>query len=358
MKSNIFKKLDAALIGYGYWGPNLLRNLISHGGFNVVGIVEPSPVAAQRALAAYGHIPIFATLDDLLRKSKPDCVVIATPPSTHRELATACLNQKMHVLVEKPLGLSIGECDEIIATAKMNDRLVMVDHTFVYHPAVQYLAQQISSGAFGDLLYYDSVRVNLGGFQPLTNVLWDLAPHDLSILDLFLQGKAPKSVSVLGATHYDPSNTNICYCHLTYDDGFVAHLNLNWVAPVKIRTVMVGATKKMAIYDDNLSIEKIKIYDKGMVINAAGEGHQLRASYRSGDMVAPAIDSREALSSMLAAFHTYITQGNKPQSDAYCGRRIVRILEAASASLQRNGEPVELDEVANSRKRVRLPKAA
>ena len=347
-----------ALVGYGYWGPNLLRNLVSHGGFEVVGVAEAAESARQRCVRTYPHIPVFGTVSELLNQASPEAVVIATPPSTHREVALQCIRTKADILVEKPLALSVAECDEILFAAKQVGANVMVDHTFVYHPAVQYLSGQISSGTFGQLLYYDSVRINLGGFQPSTNVLWDLAPHDLSILDLFLKVRTPKSISVLGATHYDRTNANICHCHLKYDNDFIAHLHLNWVAPIKVRTVMVGGTKRMGIYDENLPSEKIKIYDKGIVVNPGRDGHDLRASYRSGDMIAPAIDSNEALGTMLAAFHRHITRDEKPPSDGDAGRRIVRILEAANASMARQGEPVELDEVANSRRTRRTAAAA
>lgn len=342
MKKHNPESVRVALIGYGYWGPNLLRNLVSNGGFRVVGVAELNNELRQKCGKSYPHIAMFADVAEMLATAKPEAVLIATPPHTHHDLALQCLMADADVLIEKPMALSVEACDAILKEASRRGKKVMIDHTFVYHPAVQYLASQIHQGNLGDLLYYDSVRINLGGFQTSTNVLWDLAPHDLSILDLFLKGKTPNIVSVTGVHHFDDKSENLCYATLNYENNFVAHLNLNWVAPVKVRTVMVGGSRKLAVYDDNLSTEKVKIYDKGLVLGPREGVFDPRVSYRVGDMVAPAISSQEALGSMLTAFHKYLTLGVKPPTDGEAGRRVVQILEAASLSLGQKGETVSL----------------
>ena len=330
------------MIGYGYWGPNLLRNLAAHGGCEIIGVVDAKPEARTKAAKIFPHVPTFESLDKFLKEQKPDAVVIATPPSTHCELAVQCLNAGAHVLVEKPLAMSVSECDLVLATARKKGLKVMVDHTFAYNPPVQYLAEQIRNGNLGDLLYYDSVRANLGGFQPRTNVLWDLAPHDLSILDLFTGGKTPVSVTAVAVKHFDTQVENLCYLHLTYSNNFVAHLHLNWVAPIKIRSVMVGGTKKMAVYDENTPADRIKIYDKGVSLKTSPSSQDFKVAYRMGDMCAPAIPNHEALAQMVSEFVEYISTDKACVSDGTSGRRVVQILEAASLSVAQNGKPVEL----------------
>ncbi|HUP58237.1 MAG TPA: Gfo/Idh/MocA family oxidoreductase [Bdellovibrionota bacterium] len=335
------ERIRAGLVGYGYWGPNLLRNLVSHGGVDVVGVIESKADARAKCSALYPHIPVFASLEDFFRKGGADAMVIATPPATHRELAIRCLEAGAHVLVEKPLALSTAECDDILRAAEKAGRQVMVDHTFVFHPAVEYLASSIKRGDLGDLLYYDSVRVNLGGFQANANALWDLAPHDLSILDSFLGGKSPYEVSAVGIRHFGTSVENLCYLTLRYENQLIAHINLNWVAPVKIRTITVGGSKKMAIYDDNLPTEKIKIYDKSVSLSSVDE-KDFRVNYRIGDMTAPAISAHEALRSVISHFVDCVRKGTRPICDGVVGRRVVEILEAASISLSEGGRPVTI----------------
>jgi predicted dehydrogenase len=244
--------------------------------------------------------------------------------------------------VEKPLGLSVTECDEVLAEAERAGRKVVVDHTFAYHPAIRYLADQVKSGELGDLLSYDSVRVNFGGFQSGADVLWDLAPHDLSILDLITGAKDPVTVSALGRRHFNENIDNLCYVNLLYDDNFLAHLHLDWVAPVKIRTIMVTGSKKMALYDDNLPTEKVKLYDRRINVQAADANQDIRVNYKIGDMMAPAISTREALSSVISEFIDSILDEKPSVSEGKSGRRIVRILEAATQSMRKGGIPVQL----------------
>lgn len=339
-----------ALVGYGYWGPNLLRNLVHHGGFEVAGIVDARDEARAKCARTYPHLKTFATVEALLEKEKLDAVLIATPPPTHRPIAIQCMEAGADVLIEKPMALSVADCDAILDRAKALGRRVMVDHTFVYNPAVDYLASQVRAGALGDLLYFDSVRVNLDGYQTGADVLWDLAPHDFSILDHLLGGKQPREVSVTGAHHFGQQRVNLAYCHLRYENEFVAHLHLNWVAPVKVRTIMLGGTKRMAVYDENTPTEKIKLYDKGLIVDAKLAAADLRASYRVGDMVAPALSTQEPLANMLSAFHRYLTRDERPVSDGHLGRRVVEVLEAASRSLAQGGGYVPLAPERSARK--------
>lgn len=333
------KKIRVGLIGYGYWGPNLLRNIVCQPDAEVIGVIEGNKENRLKCAQLYPQIPTFDSLDDFLSKNTVDAMVIATPPSTHCELAIKALNAGANILVEKPLAMSTEECDKILAVANEKNLHVMVDHTFAFHPAVEYLVNSIDRGDLGDLLYYDSVRVNLGGFQPKTNVLWDLAPHDLSILDLFLKGKVPTEVSAVGIRHFGTNVENLCYLNLKYENDFIAHLNLNWIAPVKIRTITVGGSKKMAIYDDNLPTEKVKVYDKSVTLTSAVEA-DFRVNYRTGDMTAPAISTREALKGVISHFLECITLGKRPICDGLSGKRVVQILEAASISMAEGGRPV------------------
>ena len=334
-------KLRIGLIGYGYWGTNLLRNLVGHPAVNVSGVVETSDAQIQRCQRLYPHLRVFKSLDECLSATPLDAMVIATDPSTHADLALRCLNAGAHVLVEKPLALSSHDCDRVLTTAKAKGRVVMVDHTFVYHPAVQCLSRLKEGGDLGELLYFDSVRVNLGGFQPRANVLWDLAPHDLSILDLLTGGALPAVVSGHGVCHFDPKIENLCYIHLQYASNFVAHLHLNWAAPVKVRQIVIGGTKKMVTYDDNLPAEKIKIYDKGIQFTKDGENVH-RVNYRVGEMTAPVVLQTEALSVMVDQFVKTVSAGAPCLSDGDAGCRIVQILEACSESIRSGGKPVKL----------------
>ena len=344
MKQNA---LRVGLVGFGYWGPNLLRNLTGHPRVQVLGVVEPSPRNQAACASRYPHIPLFGDLNSMLDATDIDAVVIATPPGTHCELAVCAIERGCHVLVEKPLAVSVAECDEILAAAAKHDRMVMVDHTFVYNPAVTRLAHEVESGQLGKLLYYDSTRVNLGGFQDQVNVLWDLAPHDLSILDYLTGGATPASVTAIGVKQFNSAVENLCYVTLQYANGFLAHLHLNWAAPIKLRTVLLGGDRKMAIYDDNNPSEKLRIYDKGVAIENGAED-QLRVNYRVGDMLAPALVSTEALALMIAHFVDCVQTGQTPRSDGLAGKRVLEILEAASISLQHGGRPQPIGPVAGT----------
>ncbi|MBD3298122.1 MAG: gfo/Idh/MocA family oxidoreductase, partial [candidate division Zixibacteria bacterium] len=269
-----------------------------------------------------------------------DAVVIATPVNTHFPLAEAALKAGKHVLLEKPMCASVAECDTLLELAEQKNLTVMVDHTFLYTGAVRKITEMIDSGELGDILYFDSVRVNLGLFQHDVNVIWDLAPHDVSIMDAVIR-KQPKQVSAVGLAHFGTTIENIAYVNVTFDEPVIAHFHLNWLAPVKVRTTLIGGTKRMIVYDDTEPSEKIKVYDKGVSIETNVE--QIRKNlveYRIGDMYAPHIASTEALDLVAREFIASITESRVPLTDGVAGRRVVSILEAASQSLTQNGAPV------------------
>jgi predicted dehydrogenase len=290
----------------------------------------------------YPTVATLADADDLIGDKSIDAVVIATPVNTHFPLAAKALKSGKHVLLEKPMCASTAECDKLLALAEANKLTLMVDHTFLYTGAVRRICQMVKSGDLGDILYFDSVRVNLGLFQHDVNVIWDLAPHDVSIMDAIVGQKAT-SVSAVGLAHFDKSVENIAYVTVAFSGSTIAHFHVNWLAPVKVRTTLIGGTKKMIVYDDNEPSEKIKVYDKGVTIETNVEKiHQHLVEYRIGDMYAPRIEPTEALFLVAKEFVDSIREKRSPLTDGEAGRRVVRILEAADKSLAQGGKPVAL----------------
>jgi predicted dehydrogenase len=290
----------------------------------------------------YPTVATLADADDLIGDKSIDAVVIATPVNTHFPLAAKALKSGKHVLLEKPMCASTAECDKLLALAEANKLTLMVDHTFLYTGAVRRICQMVKSGDLGDILYFDSVRVNLGLFQHDVNVIWDLAPHDVSIMDAIVGQKAT-SVSAVGLAHFDKSVENIAYVTVAFSGSTIAHFHVNWLAPVKVRTTLIGGTKKMIVYDDNEPSEKIKVYDKGVTIETNVEKiHQHLVEYRIGDMYAPRIEPTEALFLVAKEFVDSIREKRPPLTDGEAGRRVVRILEAADKSLAQGGKPVAL----------------
>ena len=330
------------VIGYGYWGPNLVRNFAELDGVRVVGVADAR--AERRAAAAARYPGVSATADalELIARPEVDAVVVATPVSTHFELAMAALRAGKHVLVEKPLAASSAQCLRLVDEAERRRLVLMVDHTFVYTSAVRKMRELSDGGELGTLYYYDSVRINLGLFQDDINVLWDLAVHDLSIMDYVL-GQAPTAVSATGLAHVPGAPENIAYMTMFFDGRLIAHVHVNWLAPVKVRRTLLGGSRRMVVFDDLEASEKIKVYDRGISMNPSPENvYQMRVGYRSGDMWAPQLAVREALASAAAHFIDCIGRGGRPLTDGAAGLRVVRLLEAAGASIARNGEPVEL----------------
>jgi predicted dehydrogenase len=335
-------KLRIGIIGAGYWGPNLVRNFALVPNAEVAAIADLQEARRKFIKDRYPTINALADDTQLIGDESIDAVVIATPVNTHYRLAEAALKAGKHVMLEKPMCASAAECDQLIELATKSHLTLMVDHTFLYTGAVRYIRQAIAEGKIGDILYFDSVRVNLGLFQHDVNVIWDLAPHDVSIMDAIMPQRA-RAVAAVGRASLGTKVENIAYMTVTFEDTSIAHFHLNWLAPVKVRTTLIGGTKQMIVYDDTENSEKIKVYDKGVTVAAnVEEIHRKLVEYRIGDMFAPRLDSTEALFLAAKEFTDAIREKRKPLTDAESGRRVVSILEAASESLKRDGAPVGL----------------
>ena len=332
--------LSVGVIGCGYWGPNLLRNFAENETVQLSWICD---VDEQRLAAMGRRYPAAHTTTDyrkLLEDSNLDALAVVTPVATHFEIAKAALNAGKHVLVEKPLTATVREAEELIALARDRKRTLMVDHTFVYTGAVRKMKEIVTRGELGELLYFDSVRVNLGLFQRDINVLWDLAPHDLSIMD-YLIDRQPDAVSAIGSSHIEPGIENIAYLLLHFPDEFIAHFHFNWLAPVKLRRTLLAGSGKMILYDDIEPTEKVRVYDKGVTTNRIGDreaDYQTLISYRTGDVWAPKLDPTEALRYVVAEFLDSIRAARPPLTDGEAGLRVVRVLEAAQQSIKNGGQ--------------------
>jgi predicted dehydrogenase len=297
--------------------------------------------------ARYPVVEITSRYDEVLADPRVNAVAIATPVSSHYELALRALEAGKHVFIEKPMTTTAAQALRLIDEAERRRLVIGVDHTFVYTGAVRKMRELVEAGGVGDIYYYDSVRVNLGLFQHDVNVLWDLAVHDLSIMDYVLPVQ-PIAVSATGVGHVAGEPENIAYLNLFFQNNLIAHIHANWLAPVKVRRTLVGGSKKMIVYDDLEPSEKIKVYDKGITLNGNGANgdkrYQMLVGYRTGDMWAPQLDMTEALSLELRQFVACIESGTAPTSDGHSGLRVVRILEAATESLANRGAIVELQE--------------
>lgn len=333
------------VIGYGYWGPNLVRNFMETPNATVAMVSDLRAEQLKQVAQRYPTIRTTTRAEELIADEEIEAVVIATPVSTHYELALAALNAEKHVFIEKPMAASAHQCRRLIELAEQKRRVIHVDHTFVYTGAVRKIAELVARGEIGDVYYYDSTRVNLGLFQHDVNVVWDLAVHDLSIMDYILPQK-PIAVSATGISHVPGRPENVAYLTLFFDNALIAHINVNWLAPVKIRRTLIGGSQKMIVYDELEPSEKVKIYDRGITLQTPQEAalYQLLVGYRTGDMWAPQIDLTEALRVEAAHFIACIAQGARPLTDGYAGWRVVRVLEAATQSIQQRGQVVPLED--------------
>ena len=337
--------INIGVIGYGYWGPNLVRTFADLPGVKVVAVSDFKIERLAKVQSRYPAVKVTTDSQDLLADPKIDAIAIATPVSTHYDLALAALQAGKHVLVEKPMTVSSEQAIRLIEEAQQRNLVLMVDHTFVYTGAVRKMQELVASKAIGDVYYYDSVRVNLGLFQHDVNVIWDLAVHDLSIMDYVLQAK-PTAVSATGMSHIPDEPENIAYLTLFFDNSAIAHIHVNWLAPVKVRRTLIGGSQKMICYDDLEPSEKIKVYDKGITVNGSPENvYQMLVGYRTGDMWSPKLDMTEALQTEALHFVDCIQQGKRPITDGEAGLRVVRILEAATQSIKQQGRLVELSGV-------------
>jgi len=328
------------VIGYGYWGPNVVRNLSNLEGAKVVLVCDKSPAAHRRLQKAHPGIQVTAESSELVRSIELDAIAVVTPVWTHYELAKAALENGKHVFVEKPFTSTVEQAEELIELASRKNLKIMVDHTFLFTGAVRKIHQLLEGGTLGKLYYYDSTRVNLGLFQHDINVIWDLAPHDLSIMGYLIK-ENPEALVATGQTHLNGFE-DIAFITVYFPNRVIAHINVNWLSPVKARTTLIGGEKKMLVWNDLEADEKIKIYDKGVEITTREGVYNLLVNYRSGDMWAPQIEQVEALHRELAYFVDCIAKDQTPMNDGQAGLRVVKMLEAASKSLRQRGALVYL----------------
>jgi len=329
------------VVGYGYWGPNVARNFNHAGVSEVVAITDKRSDCLHRARQAFPQAKVTKDCQEVLTSPDIDVVAVVTPVWTHYELAKTALNNGKHIFVEKPFTANTAQAEELIELAAKKKLQIMVDHTFLFTGAVRKIRQLVDEGVMGNLFYYDSMRVNLGLFQHDINVIWDLAPHDLSIMDYIIQ-KKPEAIVATGEKHLN-SHVDIAFLTIYFPDSVVAHINVNWLSPVKVRTTLIGGEKKMVLWNDLEADEKIKVYDKGVSVKKGSKGvYDLLVSYRSGDMWAPRVEQIEALRCETGHFMECITSNRTSINDGHAGLRVVRLLEAAEESLKDRGKLIKL----------------
>jgi predicted dehydrogenase len=335
--------INIGVIGYGYWGPNVARNFNETPGARVAAISDADDGSLSRAAQNYPGVRMAKNAAELLTDPDLDVIAIVTPVSSHFEIAKAALSNGKHIFIEKPFTASVAQAEQLIELAEKKRLKIMVDHTFLFTGAVKKIKELIDDGVLGDLYYFDSIRVNLGLFQKDVNVVWDLAPHDLSIMDHLID-KEPVAVMATGVAHFNNALEDVAYITIYFPDNVIAHLNVNWLSPVKIRTTLIGGQKKMLVWNDLVSDEKIRVYDKGVEGMDGNKEHSygLRVSYRSGDMWAPRVNQVEALKGEAAYFIDCINNDLTPKNDGKAGLRVVRMLEAIIKSLKQGGTLVRL----------------
>jgi predicted dehydrogenase len=335
--------LKVALIGYGYWGPNLARNVLDTPSLELAAVVDPRGERREEATRRYRGAAIAADAACVLARDDIDAVIVSTPLHTHYEIARAAIERGKHVLVEKPLAASRAEAEDLAERADRRGVRLMVDHTFVYTGAVRTMRSLVGAGDLGTLLYLDSVRVNLGFFKHDTNVIWDLAVHDFSIMDALIDER-PVAISASGSTMAGFDRENIAYVTVHFASGFLAHFHVNWLAPVKIRRMLIGGRQRMVMYDDMDPSDKIRVYDKGVEFDVTDDEvrRQVLVSYRTGDMYAPRLDRREALALVIGEFAASIAERRDPETGAAAAIRVVSMAEAADRSLREDGRRISL----------------
>ena len=332
--------ISVGVIGYGYWGPNIVRNFQGCSRTRVAMVCDKNPAALAQVQRNYPSLEVTTDPFDILRSPKIDAVAVITPVWTHYELARAALEHGKHVFVEKPFTSTSAQAQELIELAERKNLTIMVDHTFLFTGAVRKIRELTESGALGELYYYDSLRVNLGLFQHDVSVIWDLAPHDLAIMDHLIKGE-PEAVVATGEKHLNDVE-DIAFMTIYFPNSVIAHINVNWLSPVKIRMTMIGGQKKMLVWNDLVADEKIRVYDKGVDIASGDKVREMLVSYRSGDMWAPHLEQVEALRVELDYFGECIANKIVPINGGQAGLRVVKILEAAEVSIQKRGELVRL----------------
>lgn len=331
--------VQVAIVGYGYWGKNLVRNFNGLDSCEIKYVCESHSGNAEKCAKLYPNLNVIPDYQTVLDDDSVDAVVIATQVDTHYDLAKSALEAGKHVLVEKPMTSDAPQARELMEIAKSRNLTLMVDHTFLYTGAVRHMKGLVEDGTVGSIQYIDSTRINLGLFQRDVNVLWDLAPHDISICQ-HLIGKKPISVQAVGISHTGSDLENIAYLTLKYEGNVIAHFNCSWVSPVKIRQMLIGGDKKMLLFDDNQPTEKIKVYDTGYEAKTDEEVNTIMVDYRTGDIHVPKVPMTEALALMAADFVDAISTGSTPDSDAALGVTVVEILAAAQESIKTNSEVI------------------
>lgn len=330
--------INIGIIGFGYWGPNIVRNFGATEGAMVVSICDRNQECILRARKNHPNIAVTSDCREILESTEIDAVAVVTPVSTHYALAKQALQNGKHVFVEKPFTINAEQGEELIELADKKNLRIMVDHTFIFTGAVGKMKQLLEEKILGDLYYYDSIRVNLGLFQSDVNVIWDLAPHDFAVMD-YLITERPVAVSACGKSHVN-GYEDTAYITVHFNNNMIAHFNVNWLSPVKVRTTLIGGEKKMLVWNDLEADEKIKIYDKGVEVHSRESTYQLMVSYRSGDMHAPRVEQIEALKMETDHFISCIKKNERPVNDGQSGLRVVKLLEACNASLKKNGREI------------------
>jgi predicted dehydrogenase len=333
--------INIGVIGYGYWGPNIVRNFFSTPGCTIKMVADGRPERLNLLAKIFPSIQGVKDAEDILNSSEIDAVVIATPVFTHFALAKRALQNGKHVLIEKPMTSSVAEADELINLATQKGLTIMADHTFLYTGAVQKMKEIIDTEVIGTPLYFESSRINLGLFQPDINVLWDLAPHDISILT-YLVTEVPESINATGISHTRNNIENIAYLTVNYNSSFIAHFTCSWSSPVKVRQTLIGGDKKMILYNDLEASEKVRVYDTGYNHKTEEDRTRIMVDYRTGDVYIPKLSMREALAGVADDFVQSVMQKKSPLSNAMLGRSVVRILEASQESIKNKGREVRI----------------
>src|SRR5664279_126500 len=367
---NSMTQLRAAVIGAGYWGPNLVRNFRGSPDWDLVAVCDLDEARARKVIGPRSTVEVETSLEGLLRRPDIDAVAIATPARTHAPIALAALEAGKHVLVEKPLADTAEAAAAMVRAAQEADRVLMIDHTYCYTPAAQYVRRAVAEGLLGDLLYVDSIRINLGLVQPDVDVFWDLAPHDLAILDFVLPGGLrPETVSATGSDPLGAGKACVGYLSMPLMSGGIVHVNVNWLSPTKIRQMVLGGSRRTLIWDALNPQQRVAVFDRGVDLATKAEDAQHReaatVSYRLGDITVPALPEREALSAMVAEFAGAISGQRVPLTDGAAGLRVLAVLDAVTNSLRRGGSPAApidalesaIDEVAGSASTLATPRA-
>jgi len=332
--------IRVGVIGYGYWGPNLVRNFQENAGSTVEMVCDSDGARLAVAQKRYPHLRVVRAAQELVNDASVDLVAVMTPVSTHYNLAKVAIKAGKHVLVAKPLATTLAQAEELVDLAEKHRRVLAVDHTFVYTPAIRKIREIITTGGLGEVYYYDSTRVNLGLIQNDVNVIWDLAAHDISILD-FLFSEKPVSLTARAVSHVG-SHETIAYVFVQFAGSLVAHMHVNWLAPQKVRMIFIGGSQKMIVYDDDEPSEKVKVYDRGVLLDSATDRHTTLVQYRTGDMLAPQIPNTEALRIECQHLLECIEHGTTPITGGTHALNVVRLLEAAQRSIRQGGQEVRL----------------